>query len=157
MFKPAALRVSPVPGRWVVLWTGYLTMSPERPVALPPERSTSLPPGPPHMEPGSPHMDPGPPHIDSLLLTREFARSYRRLRQPAQAHCDRALTRLLKRPASPGVRLRPLLTPAGYHELRVVYSDRAILRIEGSVAILIDVLSFNEIARLNARAARRVL
>ncbi len=95
--------------------------------------------------------------IDSLLLTLEFARSYRRLRQSAQAHCDRALTRLLKRPFSPGVRLRPLLTPAGYHELRVVYSDRAVLRIEGSVAILIDVLSFNEIARLNARAARRVL
>ena len=150
MFKPAALRVSPVPGHWVALWTGYLTLSPERPVAVPPERSTSLPPGPPHMVPGS-------PHIHSLLLTREFARSYRRLRQSAQAHCDRALTRLLKRPFSPGVRLRPLLTPAGYHELRVVYSDRAVLRIEGSVAILIDVLSFNEIARLNARAARRVL
>jgi len=95
--------------------------------------------------------------IDSLLLTREFARSYSRLRQSARAHCDRALKRLLKKPASPGVRLRPLLTPAGYHELRVGYSDRAILRIEGSVAILIDVLSFNEIARLNARAARRVL
>lgn len=95
--------------------------------------------------------------IDSLLLTREFARSYRRLRQSAQAHCERALTRLLKTPASPAVRLRPLLTPAGYHELRVGYSDRAVLRIEGSVAILIDVLSFNEIARLNARAARRVL
>ena len=95
--------------------------------------------------------------IDSLLLTREFARSYRRLRQPARARCDRSLTRLLKTPSSPGVRMRPLLSPAGYHELRVGYSDRAVLRIEGSVAILIDVLSFNEIARLNARAARRVL
>jgi len=101
-------------------------------------------------------LPPDPPHIDSLLVTRRFAQSYLRLTPSARAHCDRALVRLLVSPTSPAVRLRPLLAPAGYHELRVGFSDRAIVRIEGSVAILIDVLSFGEIARLNARVARRV-
>ena len=101
-------------------------------------------------------LPPDPLHIDRLLVTRRFAQSYVRLTPSARAQCDRALVRLLVSPTSPAVRLRPLLAPAGYHELRVGFSDRAIVRIEGSVAILIDALPFGEIARLNARAARRV-
>jgi len=101
-------------------------------------------------------LPPDPLHIDRLLVTRRFAQSYVRLTPSARTHCDRALVRLLVSPTSPAVRLRPLLAPAGYHELRVGFSDRAIVRIEGSVAILIDALPFGEIARLNARAARRV-
>jgi len=97
------------------------------------------------------------PVVESLLVTREFARSYLRLRPLAREHCDRVLASLLASPESPAVRLRPLPAPAGYHELRVGFSDRAIIRMEGSAAILIDVLSFREVAWLNAKAARRVL
>ena len=96
------------------------------------------------------------PHIDQLVLTREFTRCYSDLSPFARKHCDRALKRLLATPRSPAVRIRPLVSPAGYHELRFGHRDRVILRIEGAAAVLVDVVSFKEVARLNARAARRL-
>ncbi len=94
------------------------------------------------------------PHIEQLVLTREFTRRYSDLSPFARKHCARALERLLTTPRNPAVSLRPLVSPAGYYELRVGHRDRAVLRIEGASAVLVDVASFREVARLSARASR---
>lgn len=96
------------------------------------------------------------PRIRRLIATRQFARSYDRLPPYTVAQLEKALRRLLETPGGPGVRLRPLAYPDGYHELRFAHRDRVLLRIDGDVAILLDVVSFLEVARLNARAARRL-
>jgi len=96
------------------------------------------------------------PLIHRLIVTRQFARSYDRLPPRAAAQLEKVLRRLLEPPGTPGVRLRPLAYPDGYHELRFAHRDRVLLRIDGDVAILLDAASFMEVARLNARAARRL-
>jgi len=93
--------------------------------------------------------------IDSLVLTHQFATAYGRLRPAAQRYCDRILRRLLDSPTHPGVRLEPVPSPTGYHVLRFGFNDRAIVRFSESTAILVDAFSFMEVARWNARAARR--
>jgi hypothetical protein len=97
-----------------------------------------------------------PPRIEQMVVTREFARRYTGLSPFARKHCDRALQRLLAGAGWPSVRIQPLVSPAGYHELRFAHRDRALLRIEGAIAVLVDVASFAEVARLNARTARRL-
>ena len=95
---------------------------------------------------GSPEV----PTINRLLVTRQFALSYDRKTPFAARQLGRALKRLLASPGSPAVKLRPLVSPAGYHALRFGHRDRALLRVDGAVAILLDVASFGELARLNA-------
>ena len=97
-----------------------------------------------------------PPRIEQLVVTREFARRYTGLSPFARKHCDRALQRLLAGAGWPEVRIQPLVSPAGYHELRFAHRDRALLRIDGAIAVLVDVASFAELARLNARSAHRL-
>jgi hypothetical protein len=97
-----------------------------------------------------------PPRIEQLVVTREFARRYSGLSPFARKHCDRALQRLLEGADWPTVRIQPLVSPAGYHELRFAHRDRVVLRIDENVAVLLDAASFMEVARLNARAARRL-
>lgn len=94
------------------------------------------------------------PQITRLILTREFSRGFTRLTPAARRRCERALKRLLETPRGPAVRLRPLISPAGYFELRVGYRDRVTLRVEGPAAILLGVISFTEVARSNARVSR---
>jgi hypothetical protein len=96
------------------------------------------------------------PPISRLIVTRQFALSYERLPPNSAVQLERALRRLLVSPGNSGVRLQPLAFPDGYHELRFGYRDRAILRMEGADAVLVDVASFREIARLNSRLARRL-
>jgi hypothetical protein len=98
----------------------------------------------------------GMPAVDRLIVTRQFSRRYADLSPFARTQCERSLQRLLAVPDDPVMRLRPLISPDGYHELRFGYRDRAILRLEGADAILVDVASFREIARLNSRSARRL-
>ncbi|MCL7959445.1 MAG: hypothetical protein M8861_04545, partial [marine benthic group bacterium] len=97
-----------------------------------------------------------PPRIEQLVVTREFARRCAGLSPFARKHCDRALRRLLAGADWPMVRIQPLVSPAGYHELRFAHRDRIVLRIDGAFAVLVDVASFAEVARLNARTAHRL-
>ena len=97
-----------------------------------------------------------PPRVDRLIVTRHFSLRHADLSPFARTHCERALKRLLAVSDDPALRLRPLISPAGYHELRFGHRDRAILRMEGADAILVDVASFREIARLNSSLARRL-
>ena len=99
---------------------------------------------------------PGVPTINRLRVTGQFALSYDRMTPFAARQLDRALTRLLASPEGPAVRLRPLVFPAGYHALRFGHRDHALLRVDGEVALLLDTASFAEIARLNAKVARRL-
>lgn len=94
------------------------------------------------------------PRVRRLILTRQFAASYDRMTPFAVRHLEESLKRLLTSPGGPGVRLRRLVFPSGYHVLRFGHKDRALLRIEGPLAILLDVLSFVEVARLDARTCR---
>lgn len=118
----------------------------------------SPPAPPPVAPPATPLATPlatDPTEIDTLLLTRQFATAYSRLRPTAQRYCDRTLRRLLESPIHPGVRLEPVASPAGYQVLRFGFNDRAIVRFTESTAILVDAFSFMEVARWNAKAARR--
>jgi bifunctional DNA-binding transcriptional regulator/antitoxin component of YhaV-PrlF toxin-antitoxin module len=91
---------------------------------------------------------------DELCLTRSFAVAYRALRASGKRHCSTGLHRLLNW----GERLLPNLHPvpasAGLHEYRIGYNDRAIIRLEGDTATVLELFSFSEVARANARAAR---
>jgi len=94
--------------------------------------------------------------FDRLVLTRQFARSAAARSAFTRKHCTRALRRLLTGERNQPHRPRSLISPAGYHELRCGYRDRAILRIEGATIIVVDVLDAREIARLNAGAFLRL-
>lgn len=96
------------------------------------------------------------PPISRLIVTRQFALSYERLSPNSAVQLERALRRLLVSPGNPGVRLQPLAFPVEYHELRFGHRDRAILRMEGADAILVDVSHIREVARLNSKVARRL-
>lgn len=96
------------------------------------------------------------PRIHRLIVTRQFARAYDRLAPHSAVHLERALQRLLASSRSSAARLQPLASPDGYHEFRFAHRDRVLLRVEGDVAILLDAASFMEVARLNARTARRL-
>ena len=92
--------------------------------------------------------------LESLRLTRTFAVSYRALRASGKRHCSTGLHRLLNWGDRISTNLRPLPAPPGFHEYRIGYNDRAIVRLEETTATVLDVFSFAEIARANARAAR---
>ena len=98
----------------------------------------------------------GMPAVDRLIVTRQFSLRHADLSSFARTHCERSLKRLLTVSDDPVMRLRPLISPAGYHELRFGHRDRAILRMDGADAILVDVVPFREIARLNSASARRL-
>ena len=101
-------------------------------------------------------LTPDPPRVERLIVTRGFALRHAGLTPFARKHCEGTLKKLLAGMAGPAVRIRPLISPAGYHELRFAHRDRVVLRIDENVAVLLDVASFLEVARLNARAARRL-
>jgi len=98
--------------------------------------------------------DPNSLSLEALCLTLNFAVSYDRLRASGQRHCGTGLHRLLTWGDRVRPNLRPLPAPPGFHEYRVGYNDRAILRLEAGTATMLDIFSFSEIARANARAAR---
>ena len=106
-------------------------------------------------DPPSPSPPPSPPPSPrDLCLTRSFAAAYEALRASGKRHCDTGLHRLLNR----GERLLPNLYPVpaspGLHEYRIGYNDRAILQLDPGTATVLELFSFSEVARANARAAR---
>ena len=123
-------------------------------LALPPDHGHPTA-GPTGAEPTDP--DPtAPPALDleSLRLTRTFAVSYKALRRSGKRHCSTGLHRLLNWGDRISTHLTPLPAPPGFHEYRIGYNDRAIVRLEGTTATVLDVFSFADVARANARAAR---
>ena len=98
--------------------------------------------------------DPPPLALESLRLTRTFAVSYSALRPSGKRHCATGLHRLLNWGERIATHLRPLPAPPGFHEYRIGYNDRAIVRLEAGAATVLDVFAFSEVARANARAAR---
>lgn len=82
-----------------------------------------------------------------LDFTPRFEISYKALRGQAQKQCDKAIGLLLSNPGSPGLRLKPILPQKIYWEARINQGDRLILRPEGSVVHVIDVVEHKKIGK----------
>jgi hypothetical protein len=85
--------------------------------------------------------------IERLELTARFERSFRRLDARRQEQCEMALEQLLVAPTPRGLRLKPILPGKVYWEARLNSGDRLILRPEGSVLYVLDVVTHDDIER----------
>ena len=86
-------------------------------------------------------------HFTELDLTQQFDESYRGLPAPVQKQCRKALSFLLTNPDHPGLNLRPILPAKTYWEARVNRSDRLVLRPDGTILRVLDVVTHDEIIR----------
>jgi len=100
------------------------------------------------------HGLPDPPSPRDLCLTRSFAAAYHSLRASGKQHCIAGLHRLLNRGDRILPNLHPIPAAPGLHECRIGYNDRAIVRLEDATTTVLEIFSFSEVARANARAAR---
>ena len=89
--------------------------------------------------------------ITGLVVTRRFARSYMRISPAARSRCDRALGWLIKGSHGPALRIQPVQPACEYLEIRVGFRDHLIFRVDGSDAVLIDLLTFRDILGLQQR------
>jgi hypothetical protein len=85
---------------------------------------------------------PGTPSLDTLSLTKKIAESYGRLGASGKRHGSVGLHRLLTLGGRLESQLIPILGQPGLHEYRIGYTDRVILQIEESRAILLGVFAF---------------
>ena len=82
-----------------------------------------------------------------LDLTEQFDDSFRRLPERVQKQCRKALGYLLTNPDHPSLNLKPILPAKIYWEARLNRSDRLVLRPDGSILRVLDVVTHDEIAR----------
>ncbi len=82
-----------------------------------------------------------------LDLTEQFDDSYRRLPERVQKQCRKALDYLLTNSDHPSLILEPILPAKIYWEARMNRSDRLVLRPDGSILRVLDVVTHDEIAR----------
>jgi bifunctional DNA-binding transcriptional regulator/antitoxin component of YhaV-PrlF toxin-antitoxin module len=109
-------------------------------------------PDPPSPPPSDSLSDPPSPR--DLCLTPSFAAAYHSLRASGKQHCIAGLHRLLNRGDRILPNLHPIPAAPGLHECRIGYNDRAIVRLEDATTTVLEIFSFSEGARANARAAR---
>ena len=83
--------------------------------------------------------------ITGLVVTRRFARSYMRISPAAKSRCDLALGWLIKGSHAAALRLQPVLPGCEYLEIRVGFRDHLVFRLEGTDAVLIDLLTSREV------------
>ena len=91
------------------------------------------------------------PPYSRLTVTRRFARSYVSLDPRARERCDSALLRLLRDPSDPALRVRRVGELGPYREVRAGFRDRIVIQKEDDSAVLIDVLDFRELLKLDRR------
>ena len=82
-----------------------------------------------------------------LDFTPRFNTSYQALQGRAQKQCDKALGLLLTNPGHPGLGLKPIWPIKIYWEVRINQGDRLIIRPDGPVVHLMDVVTHNQISR----------
>jgi hypothetical protein len=85
--------------------------------------------------------------FDGLDFTRQFDDSYEILQERVQRQCDKALEFLLTNPGHPGLSLKPIQPSKIYWEVKVNRGDRLIIRPDGSIAHVIDVVTHDNISK----------
>ena len=93
--------------------------------------------------------------IEQTFLTarwsERFKESYAALLPQRQAACDEAAIALIKRPSSPGLRVKPIQPDKYYSEARIGSGDRIVFRIEEESILFVDAVKHNDIARYGRR------
>lgn len=86
-----------------------------------------------------------------LEFTAQFEKSYGKLGPETQKQCDEAIAQLLQSIPRPGLRLKPILPSKQFWEARLNKGDRLILLPRGAVALVIDVVKHDDIAKYGKR------
>ena len=92
--------------------------------------------------------EPASVEVTGLVVTRRFARSYMRISPASRARCDLALGWLIKGSHGPVLRLQAVQPTREYLEIRVGFWDHLVFRLDGTDAVLIDLLTFRDILGL---------
>ena len=82
-----------------------------------------------------------------LNYTKQFDDSYQGLQTRVQKQCDKAIDFLLTNPDHPGLNFHPIKPSKIYWEAYINAGDRLIVRPEGSVLHVMDVVTHDEIAK----------
>ncbi len=85
--------------------------------------------------------------FQELDLTEQFDDSYRRLQARVQKQCDKALCFILDNPDHPSLNLKPIHPAKIYWEARINRGDRLIIRPDGSIAHVLDVVTHDNISK----------
>ena len=72
-----------------------------------------------------------------------------------QAACDKAIISLIKRVASPGLQVKPILPDKYYSEARINSGDRIIFRVEDGTIFFVDIAKHDDISRYGKRPGKR--
>ena len=89
------------------------------------------------------------------IWSEGWNRAYRALSADRQRSCDRAAIALIKREASPGLRVKPIQPEKYYFEARISGGDRIIFRVDGGTIFFIDVVKHDDIDRYGRRPRAR--
>jgi hypothetical protein len=71
--------------------------------------------------------------------------NYPSLPADRQSSCDRAVIALIKRRATPGLRIKPILPDKYYLEARISSGERIVFRVESDTIFFADVVPHDEI------------
>lgn len=84
------------------------------------------------------------------FLRAEFAETfevaYAKLQTQQQSGCDKVIIALLRRQATPGMRVKPIAPDKYYCEARINAGDRLIHRIDGGSLFVYDVVAHEDIS-----------
>ncbi len=84
-----------------------------------------------------------------------FEQRLRALAPARRTACLRVIDALVRRQATPGMRVKPILPGKHYNEARISSGDRLIFRITEGVLYLIDIVMHDDINRYGAGRPRQ--
>ena len=85
--------------------------------------------------------------FSQLVLTKTFDKAYAGLAQPIQKQCDKAIRFLIQNPSHNSLRFKPIEPAKKYWEASINMGDRLIIRPDGDVAYLMDVVTHDGISK----------